>query len=182
MSDRPSYNRGKPFWTDEERERLRQLWAEGLSCSQISKEMPGRSRNAIIGCAHRMNLPMRTTGWTKVHEAHMPTWKVERKPKPKYTPRVPKTPKPPKLPRFKVVPPPELPMIEPGIHAVAFEDLTSKHCKYIVTPTDTSFWDIRYCGNEPMLGKSWCRACSERVFSPVYNASKKPIFVARWAA
>jgi GcrA cell cycle regulator len=45
-------------WTDERLERLKQLWSEGLSISQIGEAL-GVSRNAIAGKAHRMGLPKR---------------------------------------------------------------------------------------------------------------------------
>lgn len=40
-------------WSDERRERVRSLWAEGWSARQIASEL-GVSRNAIIGLIHRM--------------------------------------------------------------------------------------------------------------------------------
>ena len=46
-------------WTDERVERLKKLWAEGLSASQIAAQLGGVSRNAVIGKVHRLNLPGR---------------------------------------------------------------------------------------------------------------------------
>ena len=45
-------------WTDERLEKLKELWTQGLSISQIGKAL-GVSRNAIAGKAHRMGLPNR---------------------------------------------------------------------------------------------------------------------------
>jgi len=45
-------------WTDETIERLRALWAEGLSTAEIGRRM-GISKNAVVGKAHRLNLPAR---------------------------------------------------------------------------------------------------------------------------
>jgi len=45
-------------WTEETIERLRALWAEGLSTAEIGRRM-GISKNAVVGKAHRLNLPPR---------------------------------------------------------------------------------------------------------------------------
>ena len=45
-------------WTDDRLEKLKKLWEEGLSISQIGKEL-GVSRNAIAGKVHRMKLSKR---------------------------------------------------------------------------------------------------------------------------
>ena len=45
-------------WTDERLEKLKELWSQGLSISQIGEAL-GVSRNAIAGKAHRMGLPKR---------------------------------------------------------------------------------------------------------------------------
>lgn len=46
-------------WTDERVEVLRKMWGEGLSASQIAKELGGVTRNAVIGKVHRMGLSNR---------------------------------------------------------------------------------------------------------------------------
>lgn len=43
-------------WSDERTERLTKLWDEGLSGSQIARDLGGVSRNAVIGKVHRLNL------------------------------------------------------------------------------------------------------------------------------
>ncbi len=44
-------------WTDERVELLRKLWLEGLSASQIARELAnGISRNAVIGKVHRLGM------------------------------------------------------------------------------------------------------------------------------
>ena len=47
-------------WTDERVETLKRMWAEGLSASQIAKELGGVTRNAVIGKVHRLGLSNRT--------------------------------------------------------------------------------------------------------------------------
>ena len=46
-------------WTDERVEMLKNLWAEGLSASQIAAQLGGVSRNAVIGKVHRLKLSSR---------------------------------------------------------------------------------------------------------------------------
>ena len=56
-------------WTEERVELLKKLWQDGLSASQIAKQLGGVTRNAVIGKVHRLGLsgraapskPARTT-------------------------------------------------------------------------------------------------------------------------
>lgn len=43
-------------WTDERIELLKKLWRDGLSASQIAKQLGGVTRNAVIGKVHRLGL------------------------------------------------------------------------------------------------------------------------------
>lgn len=43
-------------WTDERVELLKKLWQDGLSASQIAKQLGGVTRNAVIGKIHRLGL------------------------------------------------------------------------------------------------------------------------------
>jgi GcrA cell cycle regulator len=45
-------------WTDDTIVRLRDLWAQGLSTAEIGRRL-GVSKNAVVGKAHRLNLPAR---------------------------------------------------------------------------------------------------------------------------
>lgn len=45
-------------WTDEQIDTLRKLWGEGLSTSEIGRQL-GVSKNAVVGKAHRLGLPSR---------------------------------------------------------------------------------------------------------------------------
>lgn len=46
-------------WTEERIERLKKMWADGATASQIAEELGGVSRNAVIGKAHRLGLEQR---------------------------------------------------------------------------------------------------------------------------
>jgi GcrA cell cycle regulator len=43
-------------WTEERVEILKKLWQDGLSASQIAKQLGGVTRNAVIGKVHRLGL------------------------------------------------------------------------------------------------------------------------------
>ena len=46
-------------WTEERIERLKKMWHDGSTASQIADELGGVSRNAVIGKAHRLGLEAR---------------------------------------------------------------------------------------------------------------------------
>jgi GcrA cell cycle regulator len=46
-------------WTDERSERLKKMWHDGATASQIADDLGGVSRNAVIGKAHRLGLEQR---------------------------------------------------------------------------------------------------------------------------
>src|SRR3954463_13409729 len=48
-------------WTDERVEPLEKLCLDGLSASQIAKQLGGVTRNAVIGKVHRLGLSGRAT-------------------------------------------------------------------------------------------------------------------------
>jgi GcrA cell cycle regulator len=55
-------------WTDERIDRLKTMWENGLTASQIADELGGVSRNAVIGKAHRLGLKSRPSP-VKANEA-----------------------------------------------------------------------------------------------------------------
>lgn len=53
------------FWEEKRVERLKRLWAEGLTAPQIAGHFAGATRCSILGKAHRLGLPPRTKGARK---------------------------------------------------------------------------------------------------------------------
>jgi len=49
------------MWNEERVELLKKLWADGLSASQVAKQLGGVTRNAVIGKVHRLGLSGRAT-------------------------------------------------------------------------------------------------------------------------
>ena len=71
-------------WTDERIERLKELWSQGVTASQIADELGGVSRNAVIGKAHRLGLQSRPSP-VKPNEPEAPA----PAPTPKAQPKMP---------------------------------------------------------------------------------------------
>ena len=70
-------------WTDERIDRLKALWMQGMTASQIADELGGVSRNAVIGKAHRLGLQSRPSPVKpNEHEGEVaePTSKTKAKP------------------------------------------------------------------------------------------------------
>jgi GcrA cell cycle regulator len=65
-------------WTDERVETLKKLWLDGLSASQIAKQLGGVTRNAVIGKVHRLGL----SGRAAPSHPSRPTFKAPRPPRP----------------------------------------------------------------------------------------------------
>jgi GcrA cell cycle regulator len=63
-------------WTEERIERLKAMWAEGATASEIADKLGGVSRNAVIGKAHRLGLEARPSpvkpGEEKEHSPAIP--------------------------------------------------------------------------------------------------------------
>ena len=70
-------------WTDERIERLKTMWTQGSTASQIAEELGGVSRNAVIGKAHRLGLESRPSPVKAGEEK-------EKKPKPAPAPKAAK--------------------------------------------------------------------------------------------
>lgn len=71
-------------WTDERVALLRKLWLEGLSASQIAKQLGGVTRNAVIGKVHRLGLSGRATP----SQPPRPAFKAPRAPRPAAAPQL----------------------------------------------------------------------------------------------
>ncbi len=80
-------------WTDERIDRLKNLWSQGVTASQIADELGGVSRNAVIGKAHRLGLQSRPSP-VKANEPLPPPEKKAARPQPSPAPTPPPAAKP----------------------------------------------------------------------------------------
>ena len=143
-------------WTAEAIERLRALWAEGLSTAEIGRRM-GISKNAVVGKAHRLNLAARPSP-------------IRRDATPRPAP-VPRAPRPVPAPLQRLAPAPSMRLpVQPASAPVtstasvptpmvrtfpaARPRLGARSCCWPIGEPGTS--GFRFCGGEPMAGKPYC--------------------------
>lgn len=133
---------GGPTWTDEDRERIRELWINsGMSASQIAAEFPGKSRNAIIGIVYRMGL-------SGTRQRPKRTYIV----RPRTQRKAPFVKKVPLKPQPEPEPVDDLAAVWP-LHLSLF-DLTKRTCKFPFG-TETPF---TFCGHTTAPGHPYCKA------------------------
>src|SRR5688500_652792 len=77
---------GEMGWTEARVEILKKLWQDGLSASQIAKQLGGVTRNAVIGKVHRLGL----SGRAAPSKPARPTFKA---PRPAPRPSIPSAPR-----------------------------------------------------------------------------------------
>ena len=74
-------------WTDERIDRLKTMWTDGATASQIADELGGVCRNAVIGKAHRLGLEARPSPVKPGEEKAQPAEPRQgRRPRPRRAP------------------------------------------------------------------------------------------------
>lgn len=149
-------------WTDQRVELLKKLWQDGLSCTQIAKQLNcGFSRNAVIGKVSRLRLPMRGRGGGD-HQRRS----IRRAKGAEQTIRLPTT-APPKAPGMPVKP---LPLV--GLATV--ETIGRHACKWpIGDPLSDGF---TFCGRPAHA--SYCPEHAQVAYRPT-EPKNKPENLAR---
>jgi GcrA cell cycle regulator len=152
-------------WTDERVETLKKLWIEGLSASQIAKQLTGVTRNAVIGKVHRLGLAGRAT----------PSRPAKR-PRPVSRPRLATSSQSNAVARPRMAPAPYLALV-PHLEPLKAEDgsvttvltLTDSVCKWpIGDPTDASF---AFCGRGAT--GTYCADHASLAFQPQQPRKKR---------
>lgn len=138
------------IWSDERVQKLRDLWNDGLSASQIAARLGGVSRNGVIGKAHRIGLGTHSL-------AHAPDKPRLQKQKPEQFVRPKKvnvTPPPPPKP-VKVAPPAPQPVItvqKPKPFMTTLLDLQCDECKWPMNDGGP----FLFCGHPQHAGGAYC--------------------------
>jgi GcrA cell cycle regulator len=146
---------GNTSWTDERVVTVRRLWADGLSASQISVELGGATRNAVIGKLHRLGL-MRNDRTRR--------------------PTIARTPKSPQLRNATKIRA-KLAQTDPGMSdyvpaaapvaanpIFSLFELEPTHCRWpLGEPEQPGF---HYCGGQALDGRSYCRSHHRIAYRP----------------
>lgn len=144
-------------WTEDRVEILSKLWAEGLSASQIAKQLGGVTRNAVIGKVHRLGLSGRAKPSRPAKRATAATKPRAKSSKPS-TPRIIRQPAPPPIP----VPVEAKPMAD-GNYATILT-ITDHMCKWPIG--DPAMSEFRFCGRSVDKGEPYCKAHSQLAYQP----------------
>ena len=170
-------------WTDERVEKLKKLWSEGLSASQIAAQLGGVSRNAVIGKVHRLNLPGRAKAGGTPASAR-PKRPAQATPRPSnFTARPANAPRPVSRPVGNALAKDEidtdfdaqaenLPVVISGKNVVVpmsrkleLTQLTERTCKWPIGDPLTP--DFYFCGQHSDEGKPYCDFHSRRAYHQI---------------
>ena len=139
-------------WNDETVARLVSLWSEGHSTAEIGRRI-NVSKNAVVGKAHRLNLPARPSPIRRDGAPIAPRPVVLRRlTGPTLPPLSAPLPLPVEAPVAVVMPPPPQ-RAEPVRPVVARSSRPAACCWPIGEPGTKSF---RFCDGEAAAGKPYC--------------------------
>ncbi|HCN31536.1 MAG: GcrA family cell cycle regulator [Candidatus Micropelagos sp.] len=156
-------------WTEERVELLKKLWTEGLSASQIARQMGGVTRNAVIGKVHRLGLSGRATP-ARVSTAKVGTQTARtRQTQPSIAGTKLSYDKDESLDEMKYDPAPE-PILSPEERASVL-NLTEHTCKWpIGDPGNSNF---HFCGARSKPGNPYCETHVVQAYQPVERRRRK---------
>jgi GcrA cell cycle regulator len=143
-------------WNEETIARLRALWAEGLSTAEIGRRM-GISKNAVVGKAHRLNLPARPSPIRRDANVAPPRAVVLRRViGPTLPPLAAANAPPAQLVTAPppAPPPPAAPRVVASRPATTFRPMRPQACCWPIGEPGTK--SFRFCGAEAMPGKPYC--------------------------
>ena len=136
-------------WTDDRVEILTKLWGEGLSASQIARELGDVTRNAVIGKVHRLGLAGRaspTRPKSRVRHREPSNFSSNFDSKDRFSENLDGEP-------------------------INILMLTEKICKWpIGEPTDE---DFRFCGRGRSANSVYCEEHTKLAYQPVDSRRKK---------
>ena len=146
-------------WNDEKVTKLKELWGNGNTASQIAEIIGGLSRNAVIGKAHRLNLSAkiktRTATSNKNFDTSMEANKIKSN-------KVRKS-------KFKSL------VIEKDFepeNPKQLEELDESSCKWPVGHPDVK--DFYFCGRSSLKDFSYCKLHLLYAYQPKGKKEEAP--------
>jgi GcrA cell cycle regulator len=150
-------------WTDERVELLKKLWQEGLSASQIAKQLGGVTRNAVIGKVHRLGLSGRAA-------PSKPARTVFKAPRPARPAQAPSAPRRLIEPSSLVAQPAPVRYVDETPGTATVLTLGAHMCKWpIGDPSADSF---TFCGRRTDEAGPYCHEHAQVAYQPA-QAKKK---------
>ncbi|HEY8617268.1 GcrA family cell cycle regulator [Phenylobacterium sp.] len=153
-------------WTDERVELLKKLWQDGLSASQIAKQLGGVTRNAVIGKVHRLGL----SGRAAPSKPARTVFKAPRPARPvTAAPSAPRRIAEP-LPVAAAVQPTPVRYIEEAPGTATVLTLGAHMCKWPIG--DPALDNFTFCGRRSSEGP-YCHEHSAVAYQPAQTGKKK---------
>ena len=147
-------------WNEETIARLRALWAEGLSTAEIGRRM-AISKNAVVGKAHRLNLPARPSPIRRDATGAAPRPATPRRVTgPTLPPLAAATAPAPQVVTAPISQPPAPPVSVPRVVAsrpasTTFRPIRPQTCCWPIGEPGTK--SFRFCDSEASTGKPYCQ-------------------------
>ena len=139
------------MWDQHKEQKLRELWTKGISASKISEQIPGTTRNSIIGKSNRLGLESRAL-------RKKPSVKGNAENNVKSEIKIQKLGR---KARFKAL------LLDKNFekeNPIKLEELTDKTCKWpIGHPHEKNFY---FCGRKPMEKFPYCKLHLLYAFQP----------------
>ncbi len=163
------------MWTDERVERLKKLWNDGLSASQIAAELGGITRNAVIGKVHRLGL----SGRAKAPSSSVPRQRKPRAPAQMFRSVRPATRGNTALAAhfeaaYELAPEPEPELIENVIpigQRCSIIDLNDEKCHWPIG--DPGQPDFFFCGGKTISSLPYCAYHCRIAYQPVADRRRE---------
>lgn len=151
-------------WTDERVETLKKLWQDGLSASQIAKQLGGVTRNAVIGKVHRLGL----SGRAAPSKPARPVFKAPRPARPAAQPAAPRRIAEPAVAQAAAVPAPTpvpspVRYVEEAPGSATVLTLGAHMCKWPIG--DPSSDGFTFCGRRQSEGP-YCTEHARVAYQP----------------
>lgn len=140
-------------WTEDRVDLLKKLWTDGLSASQIARQLGDVTRNAVIGKVHRLGLSGRGS------------------PARSERPRAVTVPKPQAKPVFIKPVPAQNPVVLENGEFATVATLKDNMCKWPIG--DPAAPGFRFCGHPTTPGTPYCEAHARLAYQPVERRQKR---------